>query len=182
MRIVSIATAIGIAVSLGGTPLAAQSFSYGVGGGLTIPTGDFSDGFNTGWNLLAVLGYGRNAGLGFRGDFYYGQNGIKDPFDGHAKLAGGLANVVYTFPGGRSTRPYVIGGVGVFNAKVNVSAGGLSGSDSETKFAFGLGGGASFRAGRDSRVFAESRFIVVNTSDGSTNFIPLTVGISFGTK
>ena len=181
-RIVSVVLAAGGALLLSAASAQAQ-VSVGVGGGLTIPTGDFGDGFKTGWHGIANVGYDLPSGIGLRGDFFYGQNNVDATgVDGKAKLAGGLGNVLYTFKSAGTIHPYVIGTVGFMNAKLEASGGGLTFSDSETKVAFGGGAGIKFKAGSDANFFAEGRYISVNTSGGSTNFIPITIGVSFGLK
>ena len=172
---------LGLAFSAGVREASAQSFTFGVGGGLTIPTGDFNTAAKMGWHGLGQIGYGLKSGLGLRGDFYYGENKF-DGVSGKTKLAGGLGNVTYDFQTSSGIKPYVIGGLGVFNVKASASAGGISASASETKFAFAGGAGLKFKAGSDSHFYVESRYVSVQTSGGSTGFIPITVGISFGTK
>jgi hypothetical protein len=179
-RIVSVAFAAGAALALSAVAAQAQ-VSVGVGGGVTIPTGDFGKATKTGWHGLANVGYSMPSGLGVRGDFYYGQNSF-DGVSGKAKLAGGFGNILYSFSGAGSVHPYVLGSVGFINAKGEASAGGISASASETKIAFGGGAGIKFKAGTDSNIFLEGRYITVNTSGSNTNFIPITLGISFGLK
>lgn len=181
-RIVSVVLAAGGALLLSAASAQAQ-VSVGVGGGLTIPIGDFGDGFKTGWHGLANVGYDLPSGLGLRGDFYYGQNSVDvTGASGKAKLAGGFGNVLYNFKGAGTIHPYVLGSLGFINAKGDVSAGGVSASGSETKIAFGGGAGVKFKAGSDANIFVEGRYISVNTSGSKTNFIPITVGVSFGLK
>lgn len=175
-RIVSVALAAAAALALSTTAAQAQ-VAIGVGGGLTIPVGDFSDAAKTGWHGLANVGYELPSGLGVRGDFYYGQNKLKGGGDFKAKLAGGLGNVSYSFQSAGAVKPYVLGSVGFFNAKSDAP-----GSDSETKIAFGGGAGIKFKAGSDASIFAEGRYLTINTSDSNTNIIPITVGVSFGLK
>ena len=52
---------------------------------------------------------------------------------------------------------------------------------SETKFTWDFGGGASFGAGPAS-FFAEIRYVSIQESGGSTKFVPITVGVTFGGK
>jgi hypothetical protein len=179
-RIVSVALAAGAALAL--TAAAAQAqVSVGVGGGVTIPTGDFGDVAKTGWHGLANVGYSMPSGLGVRGDFYYGQNSF-DGVSGKTKLAGGFGNLLYNFSGAGTVHPYVLGSIGFMNAKGEATAGGITASASETKIAFGGGAGIKFKAGTDSNIFVEGRYITVNTTGGNTNFIPITVGVNFGLK
>jgi opacity protein-like surface antigen len=177
-RITFAVFAVGIALSLSARVAAAQSFTFGVGGGLTVPTGDFNTAAKLGWHGLGQLGYSLPSGLGLRADFLYGQNNL-DGVSGKTKLAGGLGNLSYDFKTAGGVQPYIIGGVGAVQVKVDVSG---FGSASETKFAFAGGGGLKFKAGSDSHFYVESRYVSVQTSGSSTGFIPLSVGISFGTK
>jgi Outer membrane protein beta-barrel domain len=175
-RIVSVALAASVAIAFSAASAQAQ-VSIGVGGGLSLPLGDFSDAAKTGWNALANVGYDTPSGLGVRGDFYYGQHKFKGGLDAKWKLAGGLGNVLYSFQGKGPVTPYVMGTVGVVNLKAD---GGSAGSASESKLTFGGGGGIKFKAGTDSHVFAEARYLSINTSGSNANFIPITVGVSFG--
>jgi len=177
-RIVSVVLAAGAAIVLSAASAQAQ-VSIGVGGGLSIPLGDFGDAAKTGWNLLANVGYNTPTGLGVRGDFFYGQHNFKGGIDAKWKLAGGLANVLYNFQGAGAVTPYVIGTVGVMNLKAD---GGGGASASESKLTFGGGGGIKFKAGSDSHIFAEARYLTINTSGSNANFIPISVGVSFGFK
>jgi len=172
-RIASVVFAAGAALVLGTTAAQAQGISFGVGGGITIPTSDFGDIAKTGWHGVANVGYNTPAGFGVRGDFYYGQNNA-DVGSGKVKLAGGLGNLVYTFQGAGAIRPYVIGGAGVFNFKTD------PGSFSESKFTWAAGGGIKFKAGSDANIFVEARYASINTSGSNANFIPVTVGVTFG--
>lgn len=179
-RIVSVAIAAG-AVMVLSTASAHAQVSVGVGGGVTLPMGDFKDAAKTGWHGLANVGYEMPSGLGIRGDFFYGQNSFKGNVDGKGKLAGGFGNLTYSFKSA-SVHPYVIGTVGFMNVKAEATAGGITASASQTKVGFGGGAGLKFKAGTDSNIFVEGRYISINTDGGSTNFIPITVGISFGLK
>ncbi len=175
-RIVSVVLAAGGALLLSAASAQAQ-VSIGVGGGLSIPTGTLKDGVKTGWNALANVGYDLPSGLGVRGDFYYAQHKFKGGVDAKFKFAGGLGNVLYNFKTAGAVHPYVLGSVGFMNAKADVTGGA-----SETKIAFGGGAGLKFKAGSDASIFAEGRYITVNTSGDNANFIPISVGVSFGLK
>ena len=176
-RIVCSGLALAVALTLGPRVASAQSVTFGVGGGVTIPTGDFNTAAKLGWHGLGQLGYSLPSGLGIRADFFYGENKF-DGVTGKAKLAGGLGNISYDFKTAGGVTPYIIGGAGAFNVKGS----GPGGSASETKFAFAGGGGLKFKAGSDSHFYVESRYVSVQTSGSSTGFIPISAGISFGTK
>ena len=72
-----------------------------------------------------------------------------------------------------SVRPYILGGLGVYNADFGGAG------NSSTKFAFGFGGGILFGIGT-MHAFLEGRYISVQTSGSSLNFVPISLGIMFG--
>ncbi len=173
-RMISVAIATGAALVLGTTAASAQSLTFGAGGGVTIPTGDFKTAAKTGWHGIGFIGYDLSSGLGLRAEGFYGQNKVKGGGSQNWKLAGGLGSLSYAFQTSGSVKPYIIGSAGVFNPKVA--------GFSETKFTFGGGAGIKLKAGSDANVFLEGRYLSVNTSGSNLNFIPITLGVSFGTK
>ena len=174
---------LGAVLSMSVTVAQAQ-VSIGVGGGVTIPLGDFKNAAKTGWHGLGSLGYELpTGGLGIRGDFYYGQHSFKGAASGVSakwKLLGGLGNLLYSFKSPGGVHPYILGSVGFMNLKATASSGSASVSASETKLTFGGGAGIRFKAGTKGSFFVESRYLTVNTSGNNANFIPITVGLTFG--
>ncbi|HTS87447.1 MAG TPA: hypothetical protein VMG41_03060 [Gemmatimonadales bacterium] len=168
-RLLSVVSALALASVLGTSQASAQSLSLGVGGGVTIPTGNFSDAAKTGWHALANLGVDLQGGFGIRADAFYGQNTFKAG-SGKFKLAGGLGNITYSLSHTPGVTPYLIGSAGLFNVKTDVT-----GSASSTKFT--IGGGAGLKL---SSFFVEGRFLSIQTSGGSSSFIPITAGFHFG--
>src|SRR3989442_12712342 len=92
-----------------------------------------------------------------RVDGLYGHTTHKDmsgvAVPGSTKLYGGLANVGYSIGPDVMMRPYVLGGIGIY--QVNVEVPGRTAD--ETKFAFGVGGGVSVGRG-PTPFFAERGF------------------------
>ena len=70
----------------------------------------------------------------------------------------------------------MVGGVGLYHVRVDVT--GFSPAF-ETKVAFN-GGVGVLAATRAARMFWEARFISLRTSGGTTSFIPISAGVSFG--
>src|SRR5204863_379465 len=70
-------------------------------------------------------------------------------------------------------------GGGVNNLKIKATSGSATIDTSETKFTWDFGGGATFGAGPAS-FFAEIRYVSIQESGGSTKFVPITVGVTFG--
>ena len=165
--------------------VAAQGVRLGLGGGLISPLSDYKDVDKVGWHATVNATFAIPLSpVGIRVDGLYGQTSPKDigttPVDGKTKLIGGLANVVYKIPvPAPMVKPYLLGGVGVYNQKVTIPS--ASFDTSETKFAWDLGGGASFGAGPAS-FFVEIRYVSIQESGGSTKFVPITAGVTFGGK
>ena len=168
-------------VLLGAVQAAAQSDIktrgyFGVGGGLSLPVGDFGDVANTGWVGSAFGGFTTRGGIfGARADVMWAQNGLKAG-DGHQRMLGANVDLVLT-PGHRpaNVHPYFLAGVGLYNGKTSVSVG----SGDETKFAFNAGVGVQIHTGHRTDVFFEGRLISFRSSD-PLNFIPLVVGVRWG--
>ena len=170
--------------TVGAVPAVAQGAKFSVGGGLTLPLGDFGDAAGTGFHGLAAVGFQpANLPIGFQLDGMYQRFGVEDApddFDANFQIIQGTVNAVYTFVTAEEStfHPYLIGGVGLYNAKA-------TGDDvpddlgSETDFGINAGAGFNFQAGAVG-LFVEGRFHNVFTEDESTNFIPITLGIRFG--
>ena len=162
----------------------AQGARFGLGGGLTLPTGDYGNADKTGWHVLGKIDFHiPMSPIGIRVDGSYGQTSHKTSFapDGNTKLAGGTVDVVWNVPmAAPMTKPYLFAGAGLYN--VNVKSPSLPAIDTSlTKVAFGGGVGLSVGVG-PVHAFVEGRFLSVRTEGGATNFIPVTAGVSFGSK
>ena len=167
----------------GAAPAVAQGAKFSVGGGLTLPLGDFGDVAGTGFHGLAAVGFQpANLPVGFQIDGMYQRFGFEDApddFDANFQIIQGTANVVYTFVTAEEStfHPYLIGGVGLYNAKATGDD--VPDSESETDFGINAGAGFDFQAGSVG-LFVEGRFHNVFSDPDNTNFIPITVGIRFG--
>ena len=180
-------------------PLHAQSLdavrttSFGISGGAAFPTGDGTDGLNTGYLIAGSLGFRPvNSKIGFRLEAMYARFGADgfsfddgtDAFaaDGNVSIFGGIANAVLTIPTESGVHPYVIGGVGIYNVKASVdvsgSGGSFSGSDSQTKVGLNGGAGLEFPLSGFSS-FVEVRYHSIFTDGTNSNFVPLTFGLRF---
>lgn len=161
---------------------AQEGVRLGIGGGAQLPTGDYGNFDKMGWLIGGDLTYWlTGAPVGIRADVQYAQTSHKNNVDGNSKVIGGLAEVVYAFgTSAEQLRPYILGGVGYYNVKVEVTG---FGSVSESKVGFGGGAGVAFKVGTGStRFFIEGKFVSVSTSGSSTTFIPLRAGLRFGGK
>jgi hypothetical protein len=94
--------------------------------------------------------------------------GLENP---DLKVLAGAANVVLTTANTGTVRPYVLGGVGLYNLSCD-------GCESETKFGLNGGGGIEFGVG-GFNTFVEARFHSVFTEDVKTNLVPVVFGLRF---
>jgi opacity protein-like surface antigen len=176
---------LGLAVLLGAQAAHAQALSFGVGGGVVVPTGDLADGTSMGYSGTALVRVQPPLSpFGFQVDAFYTRFGLDGGVDGHSRMMGGTANAVFAFPGVSKAKPYLIGGLGLYNGKTTID--GLGSSDAQTKLGFNAGAGFDFGVGK-ARLYAEGRFHAimksltdVTTGDEKTAYmIPLTVGVRF---
>lgn len=178
-RLSSALVAVGL-VSLAATGVAqAQGARFGFGGGLVAPTSDYGSLDKAGWHVLGKVDVKiPMSPVGVRLDALYGQTSHDPTFSptGNTKLMGGLANVVFNVPlPAPMMKPYLLAGGGLYNVKISDA----SGSASTTKFTYDAGAGVSLGAG-PLHFFVEGRYVSVRESGASMNFLPLTVGVTFG--
>jgi hypothetical protein len=171
--------------SLGAVPAVAQA-KFSLGAGLSLPSGDLSDGVNTGFHGLAAVSFVPTGfPVGIQVDGMYNRFGVDDggfpgDVDANFQVLQGTANAVYRFVTSEESKlhPYIIGGVGLYNYK-------FTGDDvpddfgSETDFGINAGAGFDFTAGNVG-LFVEGRFHNVFADDDNLNLIPITVGVRLG--
>ena len=216
MRFIPSMTLIAAAAALCSAPALAQEMisspvRYGITGGATVPVGDYKDVSSAGWNAGALVELGFPiVPLSFRFDAVWHQLGDKHDDFGDtfkSRVISGDLNAIYTFAPANPTKFYLIGGLGLYNfrnqltAPLNVPATGVlaagdrvlaqSGttptqtfSASSTKFGVNAGAGVRFQFNTFS-MFVESRFHNIfgvhgaSGSNGNTQMIPITVGVVF---
>jgi hypothetical protein len=179
----SVVLGVVLTATVGAAPAVAQGAKFSLGGGVTLPLGDFGDLASTGFHGLAAVGFQpANLPVGFQVDGMYqrfGVDDVPDDFDANLQIIQGTANVVYTFTSAEEStfHPYLIGGVGLYNSKATGDD--VLDDGSATDFGINAGAGFDFQAGAVG-LFVEGRFHNVFSDDESTNFIPITVGIRLG--
>jgi hypothetical protein len=151
--------------------------SVGVMGGLSLPMGDLGDAVESGFNITgSVYFMPSGSRFGLRGDLGYDSFSGKGNSNFNSNILSFTGNVllpVGTETAEGSIRPYVIGGGGFYRFSNDVP-----GSDSNTDFGIGVGGGLEFKLAGFS-TFAEARFVNVFSDPGSTRWIPITFGVRF---
>lgn len=181
MKRVALSLAALVAIAGAGS-LSAQGVRFGIGGGLLLPLSDYKTGDKSGFLVGADGTYWLTGGMaGIRIDASYSQTSEASGITPHkTKMIGGMAELVYAMgKNADPARPYVFGGVGLFNVKL--SAGGAD--TSETKVGFGGGAGVAFKLGPSStRLFVEGRYATVKVFDTTLPSIGIKAGVRFGGK
>lgn len=182
-RSFQLVVALGISAGVGVSLAAAQNVRFGIGGGLTMPLSDYKTIDKTGWHALVKADVAIPLSpVGVRVDGLYSQTDHKSPATGNTKLIGGLASVVYKIPtGAPMVKPYILAGAGVFHVKQTFPSQPGTSEFSATKAAFAGGAGLSIGVG-PVHAFAEARYASVQTSGSTLPFVPVTAGLSFGSK
>jgi hypothetical protein len=177
--------AVALGMLLTAPALHAQGLEFSLGAGATVPLDAYADQAKTGYNGLAGISYTpSNFPLGFQIDGMYERLKLEnDVSDRSSQIIQGTGDLIYKFKTSpeSSFRPYLIGGVGVYNFK-NVSGNDIVAPDEgNTATDFGLNGGAGFdiKAGGVG-LFLEGRFHDVMKDGEDTKFIPITFGIRLG--
>jgi len=160
-------------------PAMAQGVRYGVSAGVLLPIGNYGDADKMGFVGGAGATYWlAGQPIGIRGDVSYSStshDGVGAT--GSTKILGGMASVVYALnPASAPARILLSGGVGFYNMDFG---GGVA---KQTKIGFGGGAAVAFKMGTGStRLVVGTRYTSVST-DGTSrlNFLPITVGLSFG--
>jgi hypothetical protein len=149
--------------------------SIGITGGLSIPTGDAGDAIESGFLVGGLLEFARPVSpLAFRleVDYQRFESKLDLPGAGNLRVISGVANVLYKF-GGETVRPYLLGGVGLFNTGSSVE-----GSESETDFGGNVGIGLELPLSGIT-AFGDVRYQSIFASPDNVNLIPIRVGIRF---
>ena len=154
----------------------AKPVTLGIAIGAAIPVGDFSDGFNTGFNGTVGLGLSSvGTPLGIRFEGMYNKFGGRDDLGVNqpdAQIIAGTASLEYSLPG-QGIRPYLIGGAGYYGLKLDVPN-----AESTNKFGLNGGIGAVFPLS-GFNTYVEARLHHIFTENNSTQFIPIVFGIQF---
>jgi hypothetical protein len=172
-------------------PLEAQTtrlFNFGVGGGVSFLTGEDRDFWNDGFNIQgSVIANISTLPIAVRLDVTYqglagkdASTGVADTlFIGDLSVLSGTLNAVYHFGSAeRSTRPYLLGGLGIYRTELDAVLYGQDVSDSTTDFGITGAVGLSVSIASVS-AFIEARAHNILSEGESAQIYPVTVGVVF---
>lgn len=164
--------AVALLVAVSAPSAQAQMQPY-FGGGILSPSGEFADYAKAGWMVFGGVQrpLGQAAVIGLTAS--YGHAPHEGDFNTATNIPGITLDIGRAFGTGRFM-PYVRGGVGFIQHRFD--AGDTGGeNDSETKFAFGAGGGVTTAVGSNT-MFAGVHY----TGAEDTNFLSIYVGFGLG--
>jgi outer membrane protein with beta-barrel domain len=160
---------------------AQRLLTIGLGGGVSLPSSDLSNGSNTGWNALATLVLSTPMQpLGLRADVAYNQFGFSSAStatfgSGHQNVGSLTANVTYRLPTpGTPISPYLITGLGAYRTDCSVDVA----CQGATHFGWNAGLGTKLYALR-LRSFLEARYHRTSANGSTVSYFPITLGLSF---
>jgi hypothetical protein len=168
--------------------VASSSISWSAGAGMSVPTGDLSNGAGNGFHVQGASAYHRRSWpVDLRAELAYYHFGDKDytvtgarpnqtvTYTGKSSSIAGVVDAAYALNTMGRMRPYVLGGPGIYNTRAEVTpANGTSTSTSATKVGLNAGAGMNFTlVGRSA--YLEARYHHVDQAA----WIPITLGLRF---
>ncbi|HSJ30661.1 MAG TPA: outer membrane beta-barrel protein [Longimicrobiales bacterium] len=148
---------------------------FSIAGGPSFATGDFGDGLDMGYHAKVAAAFSLPMlPIGLEADAMWTRFNVSDIDDAHVQVLNGGINAVINLPTPGIT-PYIIGGVGYYNTKIEVADQDADSND------FGVNVGAGVRMGLVGLggVFAEARLHNIFGEGDSVRFIPVSLGIRF---
>ncbi|HEY2376423.1 MAG TPA: outer membrane beta-barrel protein [Gemmatimonadaceae bacterium] len=170
------------------THSSSSSFSWSAGAGMSVPTGDLSNGAGNGYHFQGASSYHRLGWpIDLRAELAYYNFSSKDytvagarpnqtvNYTGKSSSIGGAVDASYALNSIGRMRPYLLGGPGVYDTRAEVTrAGANPTTSSETKVGLNVGGGINFSlVGRSA--FLEARYNHVDQAA----WVPITFGFRF---
>lgn len=165
-----------VAAALAFSAAEAQAqIGFSIAGGPSFATGDFGEGLDMGYHAKVAAAFSLPLiPIGLEADAMWTRFDASDLEDAHVQVLNGTLNAVINLPTPVIT-PYLIGGVGYYNTKVEVGELSEDGND------VGVNAGVGVRLGLVGLggVFAEARLHNIFTEGESTRFVPVSLGIRF---
>jgi len=197
MKKVLMVLAILLTFAVGASAQAPTPFSIYAGGALSLPTApdSFKEGFKTGYHGLLGLGFDLMPTLELVGKFEY--HAFKVDFDESMSEYSGGTNKLMMFGADAKWNPslpalpispYVLGGIGFANIKQSEFDGPPSMAlsfmnemvqEDQTEFYWNLGGGMELATSPMLSLFAQVRWVQIQTEGEASSFVPVSIGLKF---
>lgn len=181
LRLLSVVLALAAPAALCAQAMA-RPVSYGLSGGLSMPTGNLADGADAGYVMAGHVYYkpATIQALRFRADVSLDRWALKNAdkgSDASTRSVGVVANALFDFATNSTStvKPYLLVGLGLYNTKT--SAAESSNGGGATDVGVQVGGGTEFQLAGFS-TFAEAKYVNVFANRRSS-WIPISFGVRF---
>lgn len=160
---------------LAAAPASLHAQSVSLAGGLALPLSDFGKSEQSGYNATLGLNFGAPlVPVGARVEGSINGFNHKNNVSGDTRIMSGTANAIFNLG-----MPYLIGGLGYYNARVKVTNLGFPTSETTSSGAgINIGGGMRFPLGTLSP-FVEVRYHQMLGNNDAVKFVPITFGLQF---
>ncbi|MFI5249086.1 MAG: outer membrane beta-barrel protein [Gemmatimonadales bacterium] len=199
-RLMAIAAVAGSALLAATAPVSAQRIApnqFAIDGaiGFAIPTGDYGNALNTGFDLMAALEYhpAQTGPLSFRAEVGWDHFGVSG-FTASSNITHLAIDALYDVVIPNSLlQPYALAGFGIYNVSEDIAA--LCGTDavgnpvicntdngSSTGVGINLGGGLRYLLGRGAQAYFEARYTLAFTGPGELSespYFPFQFGVRY---
>ena len=168
---------------------------FGINGGMGFPTGDYGDVASNGWQVGANVAQSMNDTWSVGADLgFHSWAGSKDANAAAAAIFGpgseikwnaiqATGNLMANFPTQGMAKPYVKGGLGLYNVKSKLESPAGNDDVSKSKFGFNLGGGMNFATHGNMQWGFEGAYHIIPAKDdfgADPNFASLGLNLRWG--
>lgn len=194
MKSMTVTLGAALLVLMAGTANAGSDW-IGFSGGAGIPTGDYGNAANTGWQLGATGTHMLNSQWGIGADVaYHAWSGSNDLNAAAETLFGpgseykwsavqATAHATMAFPTQGNAKPYMQAGLGLYELSLKLSSPSGDNNTSKSKFGFNLGGGMDFLTSHNMRWGIAANYHIVpaqNDLGSDLNFFTLGANVVWG--
>lgn len=168
-----------------------KPFSAYVGGGLSLPQGDYGDYYKTGYHAMGSIGFGLMPMIQGIGKVEYHSIPVNSDLitnDISVIMYGLDAKLTPSLPAA-PIKPFGMAGIGLATMKTDIALdlSGLGtgyapvdvGTAQTTEFYYELGAGVEMKATTSLNLFVMARYVTVTNSLENFKYIPVTVGLKF---
>ena len=196
MKLMKVMLLAAVVLTSASAAYASGTMTFGVGGGVTMPMGDFSDftklGFNGGVYGDYWLKDNYAFGVDITGNFLSAKDDYKtalstpaypDPSFKETLISFGVHGKWVAAMKDASVSPWVTYGVAMYNLKAKLEdAGPANGDVSDNKFGFNGGGGLDFKGNASMKPGVDVKYNYVMTDNKATSYLTAGVHVTFSTN
>lgn len=197
MKLMKVMLLAAVVLTSASAAYASGTMTFGVGGGVTSPLGDFSKvtklGFNGGVYGDYWLKPNYAFGVDITGNFLSAKDDFKnalkstqypDPSFKETVISFGVHGKWVASMKDASVSPWLTYGVAMYNAKAKITDAGpfLNGDNSVNKFGFNGGGGLDFKGNASMKPGVDVKYNYIMTDNKATSYLTAGVHVTFSTN